>query len=253
MSERVTGLGPGSEVTDVAKFRMLPVAASDLVAWYPFRSGTGEDITAGDSRFGDTTDYSAVVNGATYKPSGGVTDIQTGANSGAFDFDGVDDRIQTPFKIDDLGSTTDFTISFFVNADAITSSTPFHNNAGEALVGMTGNKGNDTFDILLGSDDTIYVYVDDGTEKELFASNQVTTNQFFHIAVTHDYGNKSVLFNNGVKIATLSHGERLGDENNLYIGGSSKIFFDGTIDGVRIYQTILSNSQINQIYLNTKP
>jgi len=79
---------------------VLPVAASDLVAWYPFRSGTGEDITAGDSNFGDTTDYSATVNGATYKPNGGVRDIKTGANSGAFELDGTDDTL-------DLGTVAD--------------------------------------------------------------------------------------------------------------------------------------------------
>jgi len=86
---------PTDTFRSIPRLPRLPVAASDLVAWYPFRSGTGEDLTAGDSRFGDTTDYSAVVNGATFQASGGVTDIETGANSGAFDFDGTDESYLT--------------------------------------------------------------------------------------------------------------------------------------------------------------
>jgi len=234
---------------------VLPVAASDLVAWYPFRSGTGEDITAGDNNFGDTTDYSATVNGATYKPNGGVTDIQTGANSGAFDFDGTDDSI-------DLGTVADsdqsLTFMTWVNFDVV--------NDNEFTRILTKTDGYD-----ITENGSFILHLRDGSNKpaiivrannqlELIGSTAVTANTYNHFAVRYDFSRGDVtLFKNGQPINNGSVGQippstsqqwRVGADDPP---GAVEEFMNATADGSRIYTAALSDSQINQIYLNTKP
>jgi len=81
----------------------LPVAYSNLVAWYPFDSAryTGsnaDDVTGIIGGSGDDTAFDGTVNGATYQSSGGVTDINAGTNSGAYDFDGTNDALDVQFS-----------------------------------------------------------------------------------------------------------------------------------------------------------
>ena len=231
----------------------LPVAASDLVAWYPFRSGTGEDITAGDSNFGDTTDYSATVNGATFQASGGVTDIQTGANSGAFDFDGTDDTLDLGTVADSDQSLTFMTWVKLNPADA----------SGFAQILTKGTfKDKNSGDFVVDNDDsgTFRGFVDDGGSNfaVVKSSSTATANTYFHIAARYDFSAGSfTLFVNGQPEGTKTVGQvgqnstrswRVGDSR-----GGTQATLGGTADNTRIYTAALSDSQINQIYLNTKP
>jgi hypothetical protein len=253
MSERVTGLGPGSEVTDEARRSVLPVASGDLVAWYPFRLGTGADITAGDSRFGDSTDYSATVNGATFKPSGGVTDIQTGANSGAFDFDGVDDLLTAS----NIPISGDITITCFVKHDSFSGfNTNFRtlvaqgavSTADWALYYDTQGTAPDT------SDDSLFFF-----ERGDFVEAPVNYSLGTFASFTARVRNGTVsLFQDGTKLTiTNTSGtinvQNTGETTRVGYDNKKDRFTDGIIDGVRIYDAALSDSQINQIYLNTEP
>jgi len=229
---------------------VLPVAASDLVAWYPFREGTGEDITAGDSNFGDTTDYSATVNGATFQSSGGVTDIQTGANSGAFEFDGTDDTI-------DLGTVADsdqsLTFMAWVKLDTILKDS-------RVISKRDGNNANDGLLIInIESDGRVEFFLSTGSFQSVTSNSQVTTNQYTHVAARYNFstGDATVFFNGQPEGSTTvgqlaplsSQPWRIGEDKP----SKFSVFPDGTIDGVRIYTAALSDSQINQIYLNTEP
>jgi len=233
---------------------VLPVAASDLVAWYPFRSGTGEDLTAGDSNFGDTTDYSATVNGATFQASGGTTDIQTGANSGAFDFDGTDDTL-------DLGTVADsdqsLTLMAWIEPDTPTK---------QFMRVITKADGNN-----LATDGILSILFDsesgrirfeaknNGSNFKTVSPSSVSADTYLHVTGRYDFQNGQItLFINGQPVDNNSPGQlpplssqpwRIGEDNPP---GFSE-FFDGAVDGTRIYQAALSDSQINQIYQNTKP
>ena len=231
----------------------LPVAASDLVAWYPFRSGTGEDITAGDSNFGDTTDYSAVVNGPTFQSSGGVNDIQTGPNSGAFDFDGTDDTL-------DLGTVADsdqsLTLMTWVKHDTV-------GNSVRRLINKLDGS-------ITSPDGALLLFLDrdglprfgvkaNGSFNFAKDSTPITANQFVHLAGRYDFqtGDNTILVN-GQPVGTKSPGQADPRSSQPWSLGESKppagsFFTDGTLDNIRIYQASLSDSQINQIYLNTKP
>jgi len=233
---------------------VLPVAASDLVAWYPFRSGTGEDITAGDSNFGDTTDYSATVNGPTFQASGGVTDIKTGANSGAFDFDGTDDTL-------DLGTVADsdqsLTVMTWVKPDVVNVSAQQR-----VITKSDANSFPDGTFILgiLGNGEPRFVLFTNGAINNALSPTAISANQYVHLAGRYDFQSGDIsLFINGQSVATTSAGQappltsqpwRIGEDNPV---GNADEFINGTVDGTRIYTTALSDSQINQIYLNTKP
>jgi hypothetical protein len=232
----------------------LPVAASDLVAWYPFRSGTGEDITAGDSNFGDTTDYSASVQGATFQASGGVTDIKTGANSGAFDFDGTDDTL-------DLGTVADsdqsLTVMTWVNPDTVTKSFM------RLVTKVDGANTSENGGIILSteSDGDGGGFVVSGANRVVLQGPPtLSTGSYTHLAGRYDFqAGTMTLFQDGQPVANGNPGQAVALSSRKWVIGEDGAsagndnFLDGTADGTRIYTAALSDSQINQIYLNTKP
>lgn len=254
MSRHTTQAGPGSEFFLEVRQVFAPVAFESLVAWYPFRQGDGSDATAGISAFGDSTDYSATVNGASFKPSGGVTDIQTGANSGAFDLDGTDDTL-------DLGTVADsnqsLTIMTWVKPDVVNVST-----AQRVITKSDADSFPDGTFILgfLGNGEPRFILVTNGASNTALSPTAISANQFVHLAGRYDFQSGDIsLFINGQPVATTSAGQappltsqpwRIGEDNP--VGGTDE-FVDGTVDGTRIYTTALSDSQINQIYLNTEP
>jgi len=245
MSARVTGLGPGSAVTDVAKLGVLPVAASDLVAWYPFRAGTGEDITAGDSRFGDTTDYSATVNGATFQASGGVTDIQTGANSGAFEFDGEDDDLQPQNDSGLNFGTNSFSISLAVQVDNFNSfQSTYEKNANNKVYqqGITTNKD------LVAS-------ISEG-DSVSFVTVPLNTTSFIRVTTVRDaQAGELRVFVGSNKGSASEPGFDVTNSGQLFIGhdDSTATRFDGVLDDIRFYDTALTQSQHDEIRSNTIP
>jgi len=233
---------------------VLPVAASDLAAWYPFRSGTGVDATAGDSNFGDTTDYSATVNGATFQSTGGVTDIQTGRNSGAFEFDGTDDTM-------DLGTVADsdqsLTVMAWVNRDVV--NTTKSQRVITKSQGFPFPDGSLVLDILPGGELRL-LFFSNGTNQQAKSPTAISANQFAHLAGRYDFESGEISVSiNGQSVDTTSAGQvpplasqpwRIGGDDPF---GSTRELLDGTVDDTRIYTAALSDSQINQIYLNTKP
>jgi hypothetical protein len=252
MRRHTTQAGPGSEFFTLTEFIQPPVAKESLVAWYPFRSGTGEDITAGDSNFGDTTDYSTSVNGATFQSSGGVTDIQTGPNSGAFAFDGVDDGL-----IHNISGQIVFdnsvTAMLWVKNRAPMSevrlafSLPRFAGSGDRAVGLFTSNGD-----FVG-------HVDDGSTG-VFPGESVTdtfASDFHHYAVRYD-GSAATLHIDGQQVASKSANiTDLRSDDTIRVGNSNSATAVGNgdivADGFRLYNSSLTDSQINQVYLNTEP
>jgi len=223
----------------------LPVAASDLVAWYPFRSGTGEDITAGDNRFGDTIDYSASVNGATFQASGGVTDIQTGANSGAFEFDGVDDDLQ-PQNDSGLNFGTDsFSISLAVKFDTLGDS--------EGIIEKQGSNG--IYQIFNNDKDEIQFFAGDSSNVSS-VSQVVSSTSFLRITAVRDsQSSEQRLFIDGKKSVSAASNLDVSNSDPLFFGFDSSTTerLNGVLDDIRFYNAALTQSQHDQIRSNTEP
>jgi len=222
----------------------LPVAYSNLVAWYPFDSATyggsnADDVTAIIGGSGDDTAYNGTVSGATYQSSGGVTDISAGPNSGAFDFDGNSDFIGTGV------SYTGGDVTFMAWARPTQPG-----NEGSLI---SGNNACGYFELEHDSSD-IWQFKTSGQDGP--GSSAITFNTYQHVAAAvDDSQNTATLFVDGVSVDSASVTMSDIDNHTINIGENRKYNqnFGGQIDDVRIYNHLLSGSEISNIYNNTKP
>jgi len=238
----------------------LPVGYSNLIAWYPFDSAfyggsNADDCTAlfNPSQSGDSTAYDGNVNGPTYQASGGVTDINAGANSGAFLHNNSSSiHITVP---DDPGFSglQQFTVMAFIQTTKSAGNTPIVTNGNVFDSGEFRLEWN----FKIGS---FRVFGSSGRQSVNNNSN-VSDGTFHHVAGTFDGGSKMEYFVDGAVNNTQTNDVPDSPPDaprDLHIGNDfnetfGRKFFDGIIDDVRIYDTVLSQSQINQIYQNTQP
>jgi len=244
----------GTDVTEITvdgqtvfTAERLPVAYSNLVAWYPFDSATyggsnADDVTAILGGSGDDTAYDGTVNGATYQSSGGVTDIDAGANSGYYSFDG-NDEIETPF---DLDTQSPFTIMAYARFDTLSSNSAiiFMSGQPERLFIFLSSSGRSQIEGALGDFDDL----------TFLSKSNTNTNQWYHFALTYDGTTFQSYLDGGttpIDTSTINVPEATGD---MLIGSNDESSgMNGDIDDVRVYNTDLSGTQINQIYTNTEP
>jgi len=224
----------------------LPVAYSDLIAWYPFDSATyggsnADDVTAIIGGSGDDTAYDGTVSGATYQSSGGVTDINAGANSGGFEFDGNDNI--------DCGSPLNSTQPFTVTAWAFSNSDP---DAFRLI--LNTNDFDNGFRIFSNSDDELGFSTEDNGNRDDVIINLPPIGQWVHYAAVFT-GTENQLYIDAQLAGTVSSNGSGSDPLNFGIGGNPNvnINFDGVLDDIRIYNSSLLATEINQIYQNTKP
>jgi len=235
----------------------LPVAYSNLTAWYPFDAAeyggaNADDVTAIIGGSGDDTAYDGTVNGATYQSSGGITDINAGANSGGFDFSGSNNqRIQLPNAAFD--STSTFSMTFWLNADDNSASRLFN-----------ANDDDDGFRVFYedGKINNLTQFEDSGNRDDFNDSPIFGQNTWAMFGVTFDdsinEANAYIGFdaNNGVtNYDTITTNGSRTDPIIPTIGASGfkGEEFNGQMDDLRIYNTALSASQIQDIYDNTEP
>jgi hypothetical protein len=242
-----------ADVADVPDIAVV----DELVAWYRFadNSNTAIDYTAevDDDRFADTTAFDGTVNGASFVQNGGVRDVVSGAgtNSGAYDFDGVDDFIQIPHQTE-LGFIGDSAYSFCCYANDRS-----NNNA--VVTKQTDNNQIEPLKIIITSDVIETAYGNNGF-ADFGSLSAPKPSGLTHITVTHDGQDTRQLFVNGVfegststPTTDFSNQEPITLGKRFRSGGSFAGFLDGIIDDVRLYNRALSASEINQIYTNTDP
>jgi len=232
--------------------KQLPVAYSNLVAWYPFDSAeyggaNADDVTAILGGSGDDTAYDGTVNGATYQSSGGVKDINAGANSGGFDFDNNDDTITTLYN----GSAD--SICFWANTDR----TFTGNDTRDVLIALDGNILI-SFGSITGSFSGETISVLDSPNRSLI-TNTVNAGVWNHYAFVFDTsvnGNFRIYLNGVEENVEFNDGD-LGIPNGQFALGAriqdNAEFYDGQLDDVRFYDKSLSSSEINNIYNATEP
>jgi hypothetical protein len=231
---------PRTDVPDIA-------VVDGLVAWYRFEdaANTAIDATNALGVGADQTAFDGSVNGASFVPNGGVRDVLTGTNSGAYDFDGVDDFIQPSQQ--PIDTTVDFTAMCFIKPD----------DTDRARI-LNTNDNKNGFRLVYENESITNTLFEDSDVEEAFPkAPNVTTGSFTHVAVTLDATSaEAKLFTDGVLQETITSDGSGSDAVTLEIGGSDFFnleFFSGIIDDVRIYNRALSSSEITQIYTNTDP
>jgi len=214
------------------------VVAQDLVAWYRFEDGDARDYTATlNGQFADSTAYDGTVNGATFRPSGGVRDFNNGANSGAFEGDGTDDDISflTP------SVSTPLTASIYAK---LNKKDPVQN-----IYTTTYSNG----DLLL--------IREKGFGGEFQAVNEVDgsfLNIEAFVADTQWHMHTVTITDSSIEyfIDAQSQGTNSSRErtlSSLTILGTNQRFMDGFVDDFRIYDRDLTNTEISDIYNATEP
>jgi len=234
----------------------LPVAYSNLVAWWPFDSaeygGSNEDdVTAIIGGSGDNTAYDGTINGVTYQSSAGVTDLNAGTTSGAFDFPGNNNYIE----VANSGGLDGF-------AEITCTAWTFVENVGGNAIGGKYYDGsnrswwfryvNNDLNVLLATDTQ-------NANNQATATNVGSANAWVHCAFTWSGSSNTItIYVDGQQEGTGTSSGNTVRENtaDFYIGKqgpNSSLGFDGIMDDVRIYNTALTQTQIDQIYQNTEP
>jgi len=260
----------GTDVTEITvdgqtvfSAQTLPVAYSNLVAWYPFDSSfyggsNADDVTAlfNSGQSGDSTAYDGTVDGATYQASGGVTDVNAGANSGAFEFDGSNDYLENVYSVQSEIGGGNVTVMAWVNVDNFNGPGRFYQN--HIYSDLNNGANGQMFLNLDSADDAVSMaYWDGGIQQRSTVDNTFSLNTWHHVAGKYDGTNVTPYIDGQPSLGdsdTVGFG---GDVSGPFIGAgfslSSAYYIDGTIEDVRIYDTDLSDQQISDIYNNTEP
>ncbi len=221
--------GAGQE--NVWLIRLAPEDARGLVAHYPFNGNSNDESGNGND---------GTVNGAT------LTTDRFGNASSAYSFDGVDDNI----IINPISNfpSTEITASFWMlSSDTTHLGTPlsYASSTAENMFLVVDYKN---FEINVNnvSSDDIGVSANDGTWR--------------HIAVTwKSLGGEVIVYKDGLLSfsGTLSAGASMenggslvfGQEQDIVGGGfQSNQAFIGVLDDIRIYNRVLTEREIQQLY-----
>ena len=179
----------------------------------------------------------------------GATWTSEGIIGGAYYFGGSSEYLSTdlPPVFYDIPNN-DFTVSIWVKSDDIT--------ADNAVVLMASEDNNNFIKIFLQGEEIHVGVCDDGT-KDAVRTENLTSDVWYHIAGVWDASENSILVYCNGELYTEA-GERnfaLGAGVGLLEvghGTASSKFWDGYMDELEVYDQILSQEQIYQIYLSTK-
>ena len=202
---------------------------SSLVLWMQFNNNANDS-----SQYGNDGD-----------PKGGVD-----LSKDVAEFDGVDDYIEADSVTNDidlsLGSYSLWLKRDF--ADGVTSDqTIFSLGRGNALI----NRIEDSYDD--GDNRFEFVYRGSGGADAInIDANKIPINTWTHIARTWDASGNTLIYINGVQEGTVAvSSAQNADFTTFDIGATSKtdtLFFNGSIDEVKIYSRALSPNEIQELY-----
>jgi hypothetical protein len=168
---------------------------------------------------------------------------------GAYFFGGSSEylSLELPPVFSDIPNN-DFTISLWLKSDDIT--------ADNAVVLMASENNNNFVKFFLQGEEIHVGVCDDGT-KDAVRTENLSSDTWYHIAGVWDADQNQILVYCNGELYTEA-GERnfaLGSGVNLLEighGTASSKFWDGYLDEFEIFDRILSQKQIYQIYLSTK-
>lgn len=231
---------------------LIPSSAltQDLVAWYRFEDGDTRD-SASNNRFpsvnwGDSTEYKGTILGATHSNSIGISDFENGVGKGGFEFDGQSDYIyneNVPAFQD--SERTIMAWCYISSKDSVSN-----------VVSLgSGLNDNERWSILL-EDQTLNVGLIGQVNDYKFFDAGLTLDTWAHIAFTYDGAGLCRMYKDGVEFnssSTTSFDTVKGMAVGTVASNDTREFFDGRIDDVRIYNKELSDSEVVDIYNETKP
>lgn len=210
-----------------------------LVLYLPFRYGSG----------GVAADYSGFKNNGILKPTfpANCPAWVAGKNEKlgkAMQFDGVDDYV-------DCGNDSSFNITDAITIEAWVKLASGWDSHGVITIKSNGTNWNDAnWYLRVGSDKKIRMLWGSGSDSKYYITNDaISENVWHHIVVTWDK-----IYIDGSEMATTPSGTattHTTTTHNIIIGASDipSVYFNGSIDEVRIYNRALGADEIKTHYL----
>jgi len=223
-----------SEITGLAT---LPTHINDLVAYWEFDENGGS--VAVDSS--ENCLCGNLINNPVWSD---------GKKGSAINFDGVNEKVEVNHNAAlDMG-TNDLSITAWVKMPSSQLSYP-------TILSKGGTSSSNPGYWLYISDSKIKFVFGDGTERKSCASNSVNIadNQWHHIAVTIERESNAAFYVDGniagtVDISSFCNKNISNETKSLTIGSagaSSTTFFKGSIDGVRVFNSVLNEQKIDSL------
>lgn len=203
--------------------------SSNLVAYYPFNGNANDESGNGN----DGTVYGAT-----------LTTDRFGNPDSAYEFDGVDDYIIVEHDF----ACAEVTLSAWIQTSSLNQNCPFLNK---------------TLDYY----DTWGLYEDDlqiGLSDDIDDANEVyyltpITSDWIHVVANLTNDLENLLFVNGILVGSGDFSSASWDSfiGNIFIGqrGTSNWnhWYNGHIDDVRIYNRVLTETEIQNLYQSESP
>jgi len=242
----------------------LPVAYSNLVAWYPFDSSfyggsNVDDVTAlfNPAQSGDSTAYDGDSgSGSTYNSSGGADDINAGASSGYYELS--NGFLGGPNGSDLSGYYDNITTTFWIKT---TQTSRFDH----ALVLGAGATLNALWEFNKPSSNNLRVFFRDQSgnvfDAETTSPDTWTDGNWHHILAGVDSPNNDLnVFVDGisqsVSINTSSGGSNFPngiDVQDFFSRDLALNPLTGDVDDLRFYNRQLTQLEVDDIISNTDP
>lgn len=215
---------------DMTTWNFTTMAMGGLIAYYLFN--------------GDANDESGNENHGTINGGATFTQDRFGSADGAIDLDGIDDYVELPnetsFDLTELTIVAVFKVPDYSRSNR--------------LISKGAEFGNYNIYVTLSSGEVLYVHrVLGGNWTPGSPDDQVPQNTFYHVAVTLDSTAFKQYMNGELKRNYPSPPSPLLNDENVTIGkaffsGLGDQFFLGAIDEIRIYNRVLSESEIEALY-----
>lgn len=170
------------------------------------------------------------------------TVVQTGKANSALDYDGVDDYSNV--ATDPVNGSQTITLSLWVKADSTTETGP-----------IAGN--------VFGSSWRYGLFLNNGFYRAIYRSSAGVTSfttttrasgNWDHVVTSYNSGAVKIYVNGQLVLTgTFSFAPLTQNTNTFRIGsyvtsGTVAQFFDGKVDDIRIYNTVLSDAEVTQLY-----
>ena len=179
-----------------------------------------------------------------------------GDDSGSVSFDGSNDYLEVGKSTDfDFGGS--FTMEAWVYADSLTTDSYMFNALDSIFESIDWNSQNGQYSFGISHENKLYFYIFDGSNTFYYGTTVLSTQQWYHLAVSRDGSGNIRLFVNGELESTNSNSYSLSNSNQpnpARIGGCKinnsgsgiQKSFDGLISNLRVVKgTTLYTSDFN--------
>jgi len=212
--------GVNTHKGDVFSFRTMPeipITDPDLICWWKLDEGSGTNALdwSGHGNHGTLTNGPQWVDGY---------------DGGALNFDGIDDSVIYRFDEETMSA---YTVVMWVKADTLGQP----NNAGVFASRDSSAAG---FQLSVdGTNPGNYRYHTDPIDQTMGP----VTLDWIHLAAICD-GTNTTFYYNGDEVETINAAHPEFNKYGIGVNRNESLWFDGTIDNVRIYNKVLTAEEI---------